>query len=207
MEPGGIVSLIQAASTSQLALAAFLSIAVAGIGYYFFKDAGVGARIFVFSVIVVFAFALSIRLIAPPAKADPVPTPTPQLDDPSPIRPRPDSPAPDTPRPQVEETEPPAPKPVKSAVIDLSGIWVDAGGISYQIEQGGSTFKVGGQFGTTIVMGQGAVIGRSVRWTYQNNIGGAGQCQGTLAQGDVQVTATCVQMNGPPYMVLLTKAG
>jgi hypothetical protein len=60
-----IASLVTAASATQLALAAFLSIAAAGIAYTFFKSAPVWARLVAFLGILVFAFLLSIRLIAP----------------------------------------------------------------------------------------------------------------------------------------------
>jgi hypothetical protein len=60
-----IASLVTAASATQLALAAFLSIAAAGIAYTFFKSAPVWARLVAFLSILAFAFLLSIRLIAP----------------------------------------------------------------------------------------------------------------------------------------------
>lgn len=65
----GIAKLVEVASDSQLALAAFLSIAVAGICYYFFKDAPVWARLISFIATLLFAFGLSIKLIVPPAAA------------------------------------------------------------------------------------------------------------------------------------------
>jgi hypothetical protein len=104
----------------------------------------------------------------------------------------------------TSDSPPPAPHP---AAPNLAGTWVDAGGIAYTLVQNGVQFEVSGQLGTTMVVGQGALVGRSVRWTYQNNIGGAGQCQGSVAEGDQLVTATCQQVGGPPYMIQLNRAG
>ncbi len=67
-----IIKLVTVASGSQLALAAFLSIAVAGLCYYFFRDQVVWARLLAFFGVLIFAFLLSIRLIVPPT---PAPTP------------------------------------------------------------------------------------------------------------------------------------
>lgn len=65
MDNFNIIELIKAASASELALAAFLAVACAGLAYYFFKDAPVQARLAVFFAMLLFAFGLIILLIRP----------------------------------------------------------------------------------------------------------------------------------------------
>jgi hypothetical protein len=144
--------------------------------------------------------------VAKPAASSPAPAPAPA----QPVAAVTQQPAADPPataRPSPVEPPAPEPQPHRPATPDLSGTWVDAGGIAYNLVQNGVQFQVNGQLGNTIVVGQGALVGRSVRWTYQNNIGGTGQCQGNVADGDAMVTATCQQVGGPPFMTQLTKAG
>lgn len=70
--------LVEAVGQTRLTIAAFLSIAIAGLCYYFFNSAPVWAKLTAFFAVLIFAFALSIRLIAPTgdesANADPGPS-------------------------------------------------------------------------------------------------------------------------------------
>jgi len=68
-----LVKLVEVASSSQLALAAFLSVATAGIAYSFFRRAPIWAQLLVFFGIMIFAFLLAIRLIVPPPQGAPQP--------------------------------------------------------------------------------------------------------------------------------------
>jgi hypothetical protein len=67
----GIVALVDSAKASQLALASFLSVAVAGMAYAFFYREAAWVKLVAFTGVLAFAFSLCIKLIVPPvAKID-----------------------------------------------------------------------------------------------------------------------------------------
>lgn len=141
-------------------------------------------------------------VVAAPDKPAPIPSPQPAVDP---------APAPAPAKPvvadaPVAEDETPAP-PVKRRTVEISGTWVDNGGMSLTVEQSGATFRMTAAMGNGQVYAQGAIVGRELRWTYTNSLNNPGQCVAQLLPGDDQLTASCQQMSGPPYMMQLTRAG
>lgn len=138
----------------------------------------------------------------------PTPTPTPSpTPSPTPTPAPTPTPTPTTPAPTALTPSPDPTPTVKDSVAAIGGTWVDGGGLPYVFGQDGANFRLTGGFNGILVAGAGAVINREVRWTYQNNIGGSGQCAGMIAAGDRSMTVGCQQMNGPPYQMLLTRTG
>lgn len=169
MGADGIAKLIAAASTSQLALAAFLSIAVAGIGYYFFRDTPVWARIVAFFAIIAFAFTLSLRLIAP---ANPSPT--------TDVKVSPLSPA----------TDAKSAAPV-TAPASIGGAWIDKDGDALVIMPGfGNRFTISRWSFDGFVAADGVVDGDAVRLHYVTRTL-SGTCDGSLAADRRSITLAC----------------
>jgi hypothetical protein len=75
-----ISKLVVAASASQLAFAAFLAIAAAGMGYFFFRGAPVWAKLITFVSILGFAFFIAIRVVVPMPAPQPESQPQPKVE-------------------------------------------------------------------------------------------------------------------------------